>query len=490
MQHFQFHTAPQFAGFFDSDLWCRLVLQVGAREPCVRHNVIALGALHRAFQQGDSRPPTDQEALVNLQAYASSHYTKAIALLNDHIATHSWAGLDVSLLCCILCIGVEWLRGSFASAQVHLENGILVLQQWLSGHDGPGRRQPGGAGISPSSPTGHFIRNKLVPLYTRLILQAKTFANIPLPLKESLLEDQQPHNNTKDDLKGLRDSFHALLVGEYLASFPEKSKTRRKDDPDGSPTPDRLAKWFQKYSAYVGSTNQAISCGVDNNKFSQHSVSRSENLPPDITLLSIYHGVARILLATRYATSEAVFDSYTPVFQEILHLATEYANLFTPPASFTLDIAVVPVLFFIGTKCRDYTVRHKALALLRASHRREGIWDSIATARLVEEVIRIEEGTNEKFREVQDHETALLLDVTQRTKQKHGWNMVLTAEPGEDPNPTDQGGDRSERSSNYINPDRRVSTVQCQVQFGSREISLQYMLQGQGVWREARNLHW
>lgn len=66
-----------------------------------------------------------------------------------------------------------------------------------------------------------------------------------------------------------------------------------------------------------------------------------------------------------------------------------------PDLRFCNELGVIPVLFFVGTKCRDPTVRRQALHALRSMRRREGPWDSAMAARIIEAQIDYEEGLND-----------------------------------------------------------------------------------------------
>jgi len=58
---------------------------------------------------------------------------------------------------------------------------------------------------------------------------------------------------------------------------------------------------------------------------------------------------------------------------------------------FSLDMNIVAFLYAVSHKCRDPLVRRKAVARLKSHPRKEGIWDSVLTARVAERLISIEE---------------------------------------------------------------------------------------------------
>lgn len=94
-------------------------------------------------------------------------------------------------------------------------------------------------------------------------------------------------------------------------------------------------------------------------------------------------------------TSEMGWDAFTARFEHIVDLAT----LVVEPAScgkrttpeFSLDMDTVGPLFIVASRCRHPVIRRKAIALLYAAPRQEGVWNSILAARVAEEVVDIEE---------------------------------------------------------------------------------------------------
>ena len=59
--------------------------------------------------------------------------------------------------------------------------------------------------------------------------------------------------------------------------------------------------------------------------------------------------------------------------------------------TFTLTLGIISPLFITCSRCRDPTIRRRALHLLLTCNRKEGIWNSVLTGRVAERVISIEE---------------------------------------------------------------------------------------------------
>ena len=93
-------------------------------EPCVRHAVIAIGAVHQNFVSWhESRGKED----LSTEAFAFRQHTKAISYLHQLMSTRTQR-LDITLIACILFICFDCLVGNHASAIIHLKAGLKILQ--------------------------------------------------------------------------------------------------------------------------------------------------------------------------------------------------------------------------------------------------------------------------------------------------------------------------------------------------------------------------
>lgn len=89
---FMQRTSPQFAGFFGSVFWERLVLQTAHHEPAIRHAIVAIGSLHE-----QKTVATDPEVI-----FALKQYNLAIKKLLAPQSQTGERGVDVCLISCIL----------------------------------------------------------------------------------------------------------------------------------------------------------------------------------------------------------------------------------------------------------------------------------------------------------------------------------------------------------------------------------------------------
>ena len=97
-------------------------------------------------------------------------------------------------------------------------------------------------------------------------------------------------------------------------------------------------------------------------------------------------------------TDEASFDAFLPDFRAIVNLASHIHPCLIKSSQdsglYHFDLGILPALYLVGTRCRDKTVRAKAIDLISSSPYREGIWDSGAIASISSWIRSVEVGLN------------------------------------------------------------------------------------------------
>lgn len=392
--YFRKNTSAQFAAPFGNEFWEYLVLQIGERERCVKHALVALGALHESFTDEHLRPFRLQSSAIphlprrsnwKLTNVAIESYTRALGALKKHILPDTYDGLHISLLCSILFTSFEWLRGSYDAATTHLQSGLCILCQWSA------------SSTSISTPTAHFIRKQLVPMFIRLSIQARSGSPniVPIPwLSNSRLATapSDKSRNRQEHLRAARDSLDLLCGEVYL----QPSTLNLHIDLALSQTAAfdfsiRLAKWCAEYHEHLLPL----------------PLLPQEDLLPEKINLTLWYTVLSILQATSFTMDTMIIDAYTSQCRHIVHLARLLSeSSVSPPLvpsaphaplhktytpRFRIDMEVIPMLYYVASKCRHPAIRREAIALLRDGARREGLWDGWAAAALAEEILTVEE---------------------------------------------------------------------------------------------------
>ena len=108
-------------------------------------------------------------------------------------------------------------------------------------------------------------------------------------------------------------------------------------------------------------------------------------------------------------SSEMMWDKFLVRYERVVELASFVVNPtdgdYTTQRQcreFSLDLNIVAPMYAVAHRCRDPIIRRKAVAILYAAPRQEGVWDGVLTARVAEKVISIEEAGLGPITGVQD----------------------------------------------------------------------------------------
>ncbi|KAJ5503200.1 transcriptional regulator family: Fungal Specific TF [Penicillium fimorum] len=429
-------TAKKFAGLFPSDFWESLIFQASAQEPAVRHAVIALSSTHR-FQQEDAAVPNKYDE----ECFTLRQYNKAIQHLRTNATNDSYS-LRIALITCMLFITLEYMRGQYQMAGAHLQYGMKLLSDISTPRPL--------SSMTPTTlpPKKDFAYNALVDVYVRLGIQSAMFGHVPshlyivtkdpLPTSlpytfSSLLEARRTLDDLLNRVHCLKKHYHDHHASQTPASKQQMLNTQSRILAD-------LSLWGKTYNISVAR--------LQVNKISgKHHIG--------YLLLRVHYEMAVIIasvcLSPEETESEMIFDSYTENFirimtsfldiwriwtatvfreEDLLKLANapedlkalfqnfktmsdmgtileasllkilENASILnrylkTPDCSsngFTVEMGYIPPVYYTALKCRVPRLRRQAVRALRAAPHREGVWNGLLLADVLEEIIRVEEG--------------------------------------------------------------------------------------------------
>ncbi|KAJ5935617.1 hypothetical protein N7466_005164 [Penicillium verhagenii] len=391
-------TTKKFAGLFASEFWETLVLQASAQEPAVRHAVVALSAAHR-FDHSNSAWSIPTTYGLDAEQFTLQQYNKAIHHLRWMKGSTHKNTLRVALVTCMIFVTLEYLRGQYQMGSAHLRYGLQLLASMST-------TQPRSS-LSPNvlSPAEDFAHNALIDSYSRLSIQAAMFGHVPSHMC-IMTRDPQVHaipyaftsildaRRTLDDLLNrgycLKRHFYNIRFSQSQSKTidPEIAETQHGIVTD-------LVLWRKAYNASIARLESEANC---KDKFGN-------------TLLPLYHEMATIMASVCLSDDEMIFDSYTPNFLAILAKFIELWNiwasasiqiqevkdLFSTPEShgechgFTVESGFIPPVYYTALKCRIPRLRRQAIRILRAAPHREGVWNGLLLANVLEEVVKIEE---------------------------------------------------------------------------------------------------
>jgi hypothetical protein len=116
-----------------------------------------------------------------------------------------------------------------------------------------------------------------------------------------------------------------------------------------------------------------------------------------IAVLWLQHNIVWILISITNNTEERSFDAFVSNFEEVVNLAESTIGAECPIswsqrwARYNFQLQNISPLYMAATKCRNPTIRRKALALLKGSDAGRALWHMNVTIKVAERVIELEE---------------------------------------------------------------------------------------------------
>ncbi|RMJ04782.1 hypothetical protein CDV36_014548 [Fusarium kuroshium] len=383
---FKCRTASKLPGTFTSSFWNTLVFQAGSSEPAVLNAILALSSVHKGDAIGVGLQKSRQDALRNEQEqFTLQHYVKAISHLQPHFSTKDRASCRIALIACIVFVCMEFLRGHFKTAQLHLANGIEILGH-LQGQSDPK------SGILTLKPCHDPTDDWVIEAFSRLHIQVELFRHLYQHPCVILQPAFDPQRTPTSHIRSLSDAWKQMepILNNifHLTQQARQHPVTTREHTSQQLIKAKLAQWLNMFEAF----NKVQPC------------EESGDLEKAYQVVRVNHTMATIMADTCLHTDESIYDAYTDRF---LLLITQLTRLWVVSAEtedFSLnwdlmymprsiiDIGWIAPLYFTAVKCRIHRIRLQAIKLLPCSGHREGIWDSSIAACVARKVMEMEEG--------------------------------------------------------------------------------------------------
>jgi hypothetical protein len=128
LEWFNCRTVKKIPGPFAVTFWDRLLLQASMTEPAVLHAVLTLSSIHKDQGNWDVSLNRGNRSVDDPEQFMHQHYIEAIRKLQPHFLHKDRASIRVALITCVVFVCLEFLRGHFQTAPIHLESGLKVLK--------------------------------------------------------------------------------------------------------------------------------------------------------------------------------------------------------------------------------------------------------------------------------------------------------------------------------------------------------------------------
>ncbi|KAJ6780561.1 hypothetical protein PWT90_10036 [Aphanocladium album] len=371
----------------DSPFWDRVILQAFHAEPAVKHAILALAAMHSGMLDRK-----DEYACRQHIYYAREQYTIALGKAQQLVSTATPGQMHRVLMVCLLFAAWEGVQGDYQASQRHMNSGHALFARF---HNQIRER----ASISG---TVHEIMQVLA----RMDISAISFSDDSAPYQSPA--DEPPEAGLSSSIGAFGSlqeaSLHLMdvtrwllrLGSELVPGMSEEDQSRRQAAIDEYSQ--RLEGWSMHWNTYYAA-----------NKIASDSVS--------VLNIQLWYACANALVETGFSGPETRYDKSTARFREVVELCEKLSSAIfrdSEGTSFSLDLGYLIPAFFVATRCRDPSIRRRALSVLQSYPRHEGAWQSGPAAVVANSWMEVEEvglGYVQEEAQVPERQRVVLMQV-------------------------------------------------------------------------------
>ena len=371
-----FHEKLAFdlSGGFEAPFWTRLIPQQCHHEPAIKHAIFALSALYKSAISSKTHKVNLDDEHVN---FALVKQSQAISSLRKTLSSGQ-PQMRLALVASLLFSCFESFHGDWETATQQVYSGLNILKR-LSEEES---RHATNDLADIDLEVGLTLR--------RLELQILSFLAMN-PMLEHAFNDLVVEDiilNMPNQFTTFNEAFTAAT--DLAVSVLRHSRTAARCGDDSGPR-ELVAQQQQSLQGLMDQWNKAYEPIFQ--EACQNTVSR-EYL--GVIQLRICIWKCEIMIATSMSNTEVVFDSFTAQFQRITHFARhllqkdqEIRESDGPRLQYGMGL--IMALFYTATRCREFSVRRDAIAILREWPSTNGIWHSLQAAKVAEWIASIEE---------------------------------------------------------------------------------------------------
>jgi len=389
---FRHRASKKLQGSLVLNFWDTLLLQASLTEPAIYHAVLALSCVHKqnltnAIEScGRSSSVPDENEQFTLR-----HYVKAIRHLQPHFASNDRPSLRIALITCVVFVGLDFLRGHFRAAQLHLLKGLKIMQD-------VGLVQCQEDGVICWRPCRQPTDDWIVEAFSRLQLQVELFQHTYSHQTLTIIRAPEPSIPDILAFRSFNDAWQYLTqLFNKIFYLTHQARQRAAPRPGFPPLSEQHQHIREQLSLWLNAYERS------KDSLTQDGPWYSGRIYP---LLSAYHTMACIMTDTALRPGdETAFDTHISSFIMLIiqlvglwSISLTTSNIQALPGHTVdmhrsvIDVGWIPPLFFVATKCRVHRIRLQAIKLLESASHREGTWDATAMSRAARKLMELEEG--------------------------------------------------------------------------------------------------
>ncbi|KAH8679738.1 hypothetical protein BGZ60DRAFT_400577 [Tricladium varicosporioides] len=399
---FQKNAAPDLSGYFDSEVWNRMVLQACNEEEYARYAVVAIGALHKTLEVSRARVKGKIE--IRSGEEGSTHYTfalqqygKALRLMRAiPIEGESETHLRNIITSSLLTTCIESCIGNQQAAMLQAEAGIDIVLKWRAAKQHV-ESQSILSDTRRVSASSSFLNDDLLGVFASLNNQIM------------ILQDKRPRPRMLQPFPDIPKKFDSLKQARlcwdlFLQRVLQFSSAMNKGGfdimgygegnmEDHLVTEETLRETIQaELNSYGPMGERWLKAFIPLFEHSRQFPGTKEFMAANVLMARFLP--SKIKIAPKAHNSEMDADAYMHEYETVVELCRQVIE---PPihtcgrAIFNLEINVALCLLVVARRCRAPALRRKAIALLRNHPRREGFFDSMMAANVATWLMNKEE---------------------------------------------------------------------------------------------------
>ncbi|KXH28492.1 major facilitator superfamily transporter [Colletotrichum nymphaeae SA-01] len=361
-----------------TSFWSRIATQLSHSDDAVKHAIVALGSAHHMYQtappRGGEAPPRE------LEIFTIQQYGTAMSKLSSYAHVPMKDRITVTLLCCVSFVCIESLRNNWRPALTHLSNGLRIIESLpMSKLNELRGAVPANASADPSEDV--LSMDYILRLFATWEISCALFAeNFKPVIAIKLYEGRELDDTLLDEFKTIADAHRAIVqyTRDVFALVWLTKEQQGDDEFWARPVPHRQHRILMERGNHLTGLFQ---------RFMERPQAPASGTKEhhSICLDMLHYKCARLICETLHQKPHQRQQSPDVVAQHaelvslaaLLHqgLVAKQRETGAMPRSFTLDIGIIPPLYFILVTCQDPVIQGKALGVLRNYPQRENLWD-------------------------------------------------------------------------------------------------------------------
>jgi hypothetical protein len=384
-EYFRSTTAPSLCGIFNIDFWHHELPKACQNDAALWHAVVCLGAVHECVNIPGSQPVVnkgDPKLLFGIQQF--NWAVKYLIQLQTVTVADKWRALTMSLIFNCVCA----LQGMQEQAMLHLAAAEALLEEVST----PTTASKATSLHPKAEVHGGLIVGSIKAVLLGLVIQARAFQNAGLVGNFHLLLDSDPHNawrvyerpkeTSKESIAAAGRAAESLFNGIIIFSQQRAKDIAKFVTGDRS----KISELVMAQESFIR-VYKELSAAIQT--FSADITPQSP-FTSAVTTLRLFLAVTRTLLYTDPDSATPIGASgYAAIYDTAVNLSESVLQTPLDPRAPPMPTPTQP-LFLVAHSGFPQRVRRRAVAVLRAYPRREGMWDTSFNAAVMELIMRRE----------------------------------------------------------------------------------------------------